>query len=251
LEVCIKALSHKRKLYLDRYARTLVRRAKLYSWKRKVEKQDAPDASGSIWSAPEVFALSGQHRSGFLVALALLRQKVGVLSEDVVLDFSKTTHLFADGMLLFYAELKRLIHATRGSVNIGCTLPENSKVAQVLEQVGVLRLLNVRTEVVPVDHDVVSWKAASGHLVLGDKYDEQLVHRDHRGNDECSEPCVRFGQGRRSCNNRKGPQLVDVLQRPRRRLVHCLLRSGCRDTSHTPNKTKKCVEPSSAQRSTL
>jgi hypothetical protein len=178
LEVCIKALSHKRKLYLDRYARTLVRRAKLYSWKRKVEKQDAPDASGSIWSAPEVFALSGQHRSGFLVALALLRQKVGVLSEDVVLDFSKTTHLFADGMLLFYAELKRLIHATRGSVNIGCTLPENSKVAQVLEQVGVLRLLNVRTEVVPVDHDVVSWKAASGHLVLGDKYDEILQQYD-------------------------------------------------------------------------
>lgn len=113
-----------------------------------------------------------------MTAISLLRRKVGLLEEDVVLDFSTTTNLFADGMLLFYAELKRLIKATNGRVEIGCVLPHNGKVGQVLKQVGVLDLLGVKAEIVPIDHDVVNWKASSGHLVLGAKYDEILKQYD-------------------------------------------------------------------------
>jgi hypothetical protein len=130
------------------------------------------------WVAPEHFNVDGPHRAQFLSAIARLRHKVGCLEEDVVLDFSETTTLVAGGMLIFCAELKRLIRLTQGRVEIGCVLPNNTKVAQVLKQVGVLDLLGVNASIKPVDDDVVNWRAASGHLVLGDKYDEVLQQYD-------------------------------------------------------------------------
>jgi len=99
-------------------------------------------------------------------------------SGKVTLDFSLAEKMHAEGTLLFLAELKRLLRHVKGEVEIDCILPHNNKVAQVLKQVGVLDLLGVTAPIVPVDHDVVNWKAAHGTQVLGEKYDDILQQYD-------------------------------------------------------------------------
>lgn len=176
--IAIKTLSHEKKLYLDRYSRRVNSRVSHYSpWKKKETITPLAEPGGN-WKAPIVFSLYGVYRPIFLKSLAQLRHKVGVLAEDVCLDFSETEKVFAEGMLLFYAEIKRLIRHTHGRVEISCSVPNNSKVAQVLKKLGLLDLLGVKAQITPVDHDVVSWRAASGHLVLGAKYDDILQHYD-------------------------------------------------------------------------
>jgi hypothetical protein len=176
----IKALSYDRKLYLDRHARNPAhaRQKRYFKAVSDSPEKDEANAGAPSWMAPAVFTLEGENRTLFLISLVKLRHKIAVLGEDVILDFSATEKLFADGMLLFYAELKRLIRHTHGRIDIRCTVPHNSKVAQVLKQLGVLDLLGVKNQVLPVDHDVVHWRAASGQLVVGSKYDEILMEYD-------------------------------------------------------------------------
>lgn len=94
------------------------------------------------------------------------------------MDFTNTDKMYADGVLLFWAELKRLLKFVKGAVDISVLLPHNKKVLQVLKQVGILDLLGAKTAIVPEDHDVINWRAASGSKVLGQKYDDILQKFD-------------------------------------------------------------------------
>ncbi|MCI1005193.1 hypothetical protein [Herbaspirillum sp. C7C8] len=137
------------------------------------------EAVDDIWAAPSTFTLGIEpERSEFLKAMSLLRHKVGKLAENITLDFSHTEKLYADGMLLFWAELKRLIKHVQGKVDISLVLPNNRKVAQVLKQIGILDLLGVKANVIPEDHDVINWRAATGNLVQGDQYEVILKEYD-------------------------------------------------------------------------
>lgn len=153
-------------------------REKAYKLPIQEKKADEHPYLNGVWMAPAIFSIYGHERTVFLKSLSVLRNQVGVLGEDVRLDFTATVKLHAEGMLLFFAELKRLLFLTQGRVEITCTLPHNSKVAQVLKKLGVLDLLGVKADVIPVDHDVVNWRAASGHLVLGAKYEDILQDFD-------------------------------------------------------------------------
>ncbi|KGB99988.1 hypothetical protein DM43_3861 [Burkholderia cepacia] len=55
--------------------------------------------------------------------------------------------MYADGTLLFVAELRRLIRETKGAVEVNCDVPANDKIAQVLKQVGVFELLGTTCSV--------------------------------------------------------------------------------------------------------
>ncbi|MET3109446.1 hypothetical protein AAKU67_004309 [Oxalobacteraceae bacterium GrIS 2.11] len=103
-----------------------------------------------------------------------MRHQIGKLKQNTELDFTNTEKLYAEGTLLFLAELKRLIKYTEGNVHLTCKLPINNKSAQVLKQLGILDLLGVKTPIVPLDDDVVNWRCASGHQVLGAKYEDIL-----------------------------------------------------------------------------
>jgi hypothetical protein len=92
----------------------------------------------------------------------------------LVLDFSRTVKMYADGTLLFVAELRRLIRQTNGSVTIMCDVPDNKKTAQVLKQIGIFDLLGTICDVEPIDDDVVNWRYAHGHWVDGAKYENVL-----------------------------------------------------------------------------
>ncbi|WP_163008977.1 hypothetical protein [Burkholderia contaminans] len=92
----------------------------------------------------------------------------------VVLDFSRTMKMYADGTLLFVAELRRLIRETKGAVTVSCDVPKSDKVAQVLKQIRIFELLGTSCNVEPKDDDVTSWRYAHDHRVDGTKYDEVL-----------------------------------------------------------------------------
>jgi hypothetical protein len=86
--------------------------------------------------------------------------------------------MFADGTLLFLAELRRLIKHSKGDLTITCVPPENEKVGQVLQQIGLFDLLGVKSNFVPKDHDVVNWRFAHGHKVEGERYEDVLAEYD-------------------------------------------------------------------------
>ncbi|WP_186057588.1 hypothetical protein [Burkholderia gladioli] len=103
-----------------------------------------------------------------------LRHCVYVERKSLVLDFSRTVKMYAEGTLLLLAELRRLLRETKGEVEITAEVPRKNKVAQVLKQIGLFDLLGVACDVDCVDGDVVSWRYAHGHIVDGTKYENVL-----------------------------------------------------------------------------
>jgi hypothetical protein len=132
-------------------------------------------ARAGRWIAPAYFNTGRDDRRSKLVeALARLRQIVCIERKPLVLDFSHTIKMYAEGTLLFVAELRRILRETNGEVDISSEVPANNKVAQVLKQVGVFDLLGTACDVLPIDDDVVSWRYAHGHLVEGGQYENVL-----------------------------------------------------------------------------
>lgn len=103
----------------------------------------------------------------------MLRQKIATC-----LDFTHTEKFFADGLLLFVAELRRMIKHLAGSAQITAIPPKNDKVSQVMRQVGLYKLLGIVSEVQPKDDDVVHWRYAHGSKVDGEKYEDILASYD-------------------------------------------------------------------------
>ena len=99
----------------------------------------------------------------------------------VCIDFSETKRMSAEGTLIFFAELSRLRRLTAGqNLRLRCIAPRNTKVAQVLKQVGIFDLLNFRKRLSPTFSDVIFWRAASGREVRGAEYDNVLGSYDGR-----------------------------------------------------------------------
>lgn len=131
-----------------------------------------------ILKAPEIFSISlKDKRPKFLHFLCKLREIIVVRKRAVLIDFSATQKMIADGTLLFYAELCRL-NRLGGAVKIRCIPPRNPKVAQVLKQVGIFDLVGYRRKIETTHADVIHWKSAKGHEVIGEKFDEVLGHYD-------------------------------------------------------------------------
>lgn len=98
--------------------------------------------------------------------------------EALCLDFSQTEKLAADGTLLFFAELRRLIKHSKTALKISCIPPTNNKVSQVFQQIGLFSLLGAAGGATPQDADVVNWRFAHGHKVDGARYEDILANFD-------------------------------------------------------------------------
>lgn len=128
--------------------------------------------------APDTFTISSEEkRRNFLRFLGKLREAVVLRKHNVRIDFSATQKMITDGTLLFYAELCRL-KRLGGGVKIRCIPPRNLKVAQVLKKVGIFDLVGYRRSIEATYADVVHWRSATGHEVIGEKFDEVLGHYD-------------------------------------------------------------------------
>ncbi len=172
----LKKISRSRARWLNNHAiRVAARRRRLNRRLLKRIQKYGPD--WAVWLAPEMFSLEKVHRSKFLSKLQLLRRMVSTAKGPLRIDFSRTAKLASGATLLFTAELRRLFtHFPASAKSIRCTLSHQSKVNQVLKQIGLLNLLrksSVRIE--PRDSDVVHWKFTHGNKVEGIKFDEVLA----------------------------------------------------------------------------
>lgn len=96
----------------------------------------------------------------------------------MLIDFSRTQKFIADGTLLFYAEIDRLLdHFPR--LQVRCNFPYNEKASQVLEQIGFYRRIGKNTKFIACEgDDVVTWRTARGQGADGERYDDILGHYD-------------------------------------------------------------------------
>lgn len=159
-----------------RLARKYLRRLrKKNTGRRKIFK---PSKSFSILKAPVKFTISSEvARRKLLRFFGRLRETVVLRKQAVQIDFTATQKMITDGTLLFFAELCRLRRLS-GGVKIRCIPPRNLKVAQVLKQVGIFDLVGYRRKVETTYTDVIHWRSAKGHEVIGEKFDEVLGHYD-------------------------------------------------------------------------
>lgn len=128
-----------------------------------------------ILRAPEVFSLEKDpDRRNVLRFLRRLRELVVVGQRDVRISFVDTERMIAHGMLLFTAELHRILRLAKGSNRITCSYPENNKVEQVLQQIGILKLLGKPERLVPDAPDVIHWRFIDGAKAEGEKANELI-----------------------------------------------------------------------------
>lgn len=121
-----------------------------------------------ILAPKDFYLLAAEPRMEVLTFLEKVRKKV---CEDrcVYVDFSQTIRMVADGTLLFYAEMDRLIRATSPKKRVRCSYPTNKVVEQVLQQVGFFKAIGKR-EKATIDHDMVKhWNSATANKVEGKK----------------------------------------------------------------------------------
>lgn len=130
-------------------------------------------------NAPLEFQLViNKRRRTLLRFLGQLRKTVVLKRQPVTIDFTRTEKMWAEGTLLFRAELCRIRRITEGKVRMRCIAPRNHKVSQVLKQVGIYSLLGYKAKIKPVAEDVVNWRTANGSGADGKKYDEILGSYD-------------------------------------------------------------------------
>ncbi|MDD4979541.1 MAG: hypothetical protein PHI29_13020 [Gallionella sp.] len=128
--------------------------------------------------APDTFTISSaDKRQHLLHFLSKLREAVILRKRSVRIDLRGTQKMFADGTLLFYAELCR-INRLEDRVKVRCLPPRSRKIAQVLKQVGIFDLLGYWKKIETTHVDVIHWRSAKGHEVVGEKFDEVLGHYD-------------------------------------------------------------------------
>ncbi|MDR4485508.1 MAG: hypothetical protein R3B95_20320 [Nitrospirales bacterium] len=132
--------------------------------------------------APDVFTVGREDaRRKLLRFITRLRTVSAIDKKWVCIDFSGTQKMIADGTLIFFAELSRLRRLMAGHrVRFRCIAPRNAKVAQVLMQVGIFKLLGFRKKIEATFPDVIHWRSASGREVNGEKYDSVLGNYEGR-----------------------------------------------------------------------
>lgn len=190
----MKKISQARRIWSTRRARKIFKR--IYWRKRKSIKANKESRLSTSFKRPPFVSVympsvisigRDQERTSFLEALDALRVLACKDEKNIVLDFSATRHIAADGMLLLYAELLRLKRHLGSKISVRCRLPENSvsrknkfldsdavKVAEVLKHVGILDLLGNSSKIMPSREDVIHWKIAHGSKSQGSKTEPLL-----------------------------------------------------------------------------
>lgn len=128
----------------------------------------APRIPAARIAAPRLFSVeTNADRAPLLSFLAELRNfyKTARRETPLVIDFTQTQRFIANGTLLFFAELTRLIEYGGSRVRLRCTSAGNTRSTQVLKQIGILDMCNYEAEVTTTFADVVHWRVARGHMV--------------------------------------------------------------------------------------
>lgn len=163
-------------------AKKIRRKAKLARKKMRARKKSRTKKT-KYWdytcSAPTEFSLMDEiARMELLRFIKTLSEVSSQPGKRVLVDFSRTENMVADGTLLFRAHICRIFNNKPESTKVRCKLPQNRKVSQVLKQIGVLEKFGKFQHIQPDHKDVIHWRYAQGAGALGEKYEEILGHYD-------------------------------------------------------------------------
>ncbi len=115
--------------------------------------------------APEVFLLEHSHTHADVCRfLADLRKACHSGDRIVIVNFRRTRKVYAGAMLLFYAELQRLL-SLYPHAQWDCIPSRDDTVNQVLKFLGIYSLLGYDSKVIPRRKDVVTWRHTSDTIV--------------------------------------------------------------------------------------
>lgn len=131
--------------------------------RHKIKKKLSTSSTYLTLQAPVIFELihSKNHKK-LLEFISKLRDKVLIQKKPVMIDFSDTKRMVVCGTLLFFAELHR-IRRELGSLNlVSCIPPKDETVAQLLQHLDILKMLNCKSPIIPERADVINWKIAFG-----------------------------------------------------------------------------------------
>ncbi len=171
-EVSLKRLSKKQYLRELRYHQYVVR-----DQNKRRRSSPSKGTSYKCLTAPEEFSVLSTARAKLIEFISRIRSSAICGERKILIDFSRTKKFIADGTLLFYAEIDKLLDHFP-TLNLRCIKPHNRKASQVLQQIGFYS----RIGAAQLSHchyaDVVNWRIARGQGALGEKYDDILGNYD-------------------------------------------------------------------------
>jgi hypothetical protein len=146
---------------------------------RQERKHDLEVRGFARLVVPPVIRISDDvNRSRLVDFIQSFKKKILAGESKILLDFSQTERIHAGGMILLYAEVTRCV-AAFPAIRFRCRVPrKNEKVAQVLVQLGLARMLGEVVPHKPRFADVVHWRVATGDEVRGEKFDDVLGSYD-------------------------------------------------------------------------
>ncbi|MBT8420572.1 MAG: ATP-binding protein [Gammaproteobacteria bacterium] len=166
----MKKCDGKRRLYLQRIAANRAKRKFRKTAKTKVELRDKATFDDVI-SAPRFFTLQDEkERRTFLAFIGELDRLRPLQNQRILIDFSMTEQMISDGTLLFKAHLYQLV-TQDNNLKIKVKFSRSSRINQVLQQIGVLKLVGQKSDLRIRHPDVVNWRYAQGAGAIGRKTD--------------------------------------------------------------------------------
>ena len=139
-----------------------IKRKQKFNIKKQI-KTDAVTKFCNRITAPVAFELIRSKNNRLLVEfLSILRDLVLNQKRAVKIDFSETKRMVVCGTLLFYSELCRIKRELNSLDLISCIPPQDETVAQVLQHLGIFKMLRYSSSVTPERTDVINWRIATG-----------------------------------------------------------------------------------------
>lgn len=162
----MKKPSRRRQWYATRVRRKRTRR----TIKSKRKRQTGICGAQIYIRAPAEFGLIATYtRTMLLRFLRTLERRTLVEGRRVYIDFTDTCKMNADGTLLFKAELGRIYHTWRARRLVKCNYPVNHVVEQVLQHLGLFKMMNCKSRMEITAEDVRYWRTASDTNVVGER----------------------------------------------------------------------------------
>ncbi len=139
-------------------------------------KEKAPKTTITI-SVPEVLdLLTTDHRLSVVIFMEKLRDKCRK-NRKIIINFSQTHRMIADGAILLFAELKR-IQELKPNLVLRCIRSRDTKVNEALEQIGLFKFLHYKYISQVKFEDVIHWHVSEGMSTVGAKYEDVLGSYD-------------------------------------------------------------------------
>lgn len=115
---------------------------------------------------PDTISLSStDSRTCLLNAIRKLKESVTDMGKsNVVIDFSKVTHLHPCGTLLLVAEIERLLQGSPHASKLSAIYPTDRVVEQMFQHIHLLERLGLEPRIEEINaSNVIPWLYASGH----------------------------------------------------------------------------------------